>query len=382
MFYNWFIAQLDLDLIEIYLYASTFGVWVYHLVNIFDIYVRAGRLHRKSMNAEGSLPPISVIIAARNEYENLKTLIPDLLAQDYPNFEIVLMNDGSFDKTDEWASQFALKEPRLKYTFMDPDFLKVDGKKIAITLGVKKSSFGNLVLLDGDCEIRSSDYLKHYGKQFAQGKNLILGLSPYKKKSGALNKLIQFETFLTAGSYLAFASKGKPYMGLGRNMGYTKALYDSVNGFESHYEIPCGDDDLFVQSVSKICNVGWVLDPSSMTFSEPKTTWRNYIKQKIRHLWAGKFYKTSFKGKLIRIPISNLLFWILVIISMFLNMHWLIGAVMILLKFIIKWIVFHQSSTSLMKKNRVGLYPFTSVVHFYFQIYISIKLYFTKKISW
>lgn len=379
---DWFIAQIELGSIEIYLYAFALFFWMYHLIYIFDIYVRAHRLKKTNDAETGILPSISIIIAAKNEFKNLQVLIPALLKQNYPLYEIILINDGSYDETDEWASQFALKEPKLKYTFMDPAFFKVDGKKMALTLGIKKSRFEHLVLLDGDCLPPSNEYLQQYGQQFSEGKNLVLGLSPYKKHRGLLNRLIQFETYLTAGSYLALASKGKPYMGLGRNMAYTKSLYESVNGFESHYEIPCGDDDLFVQSVSKKCKVGWVLSPESMTYSEPKTTWKSYVKQKLRHLWAGKYYKSSFKRKLARLPISNLLFWGIVLISMSFKMHWFIGVFLILLKLIIKWVVFHITSKSLMKSNRISLYPLVSVVHLYFQLFTTIKLYFTKKISW
>lgn len=373
---------MELGSLEVYFYAFALFFWVYHLIYVFDIYVRAYRLKKTKNEKTGVLPPISIIIAAKNEFKNLQVLIPELLKQNYPSYEIILINDGSYDKTDEWASQFALREPKLKYTFMDPAFFKVDGKKMALTLGIKKSKFDHLVLLDGDCLPPSNEYLQQYGQLFSQGKDLILGVSPYIKRDGLLNRLIQFETYLTAGSYLALASKGKPYMGLGRNMAYTKSLYESVNGFESHYDIPCGDDDLFVQSVSNKCNVGWVISLESMTYSEPKTSWKSYVRQKLRHLWAGKYYQSTFKRKLARLPISNLLFWSLVLISMGLKMHWLLGAILILLKLIIKWVVFHVSSKSLMKGSRVSLYPLVSFVHLYFQLFITIKLYFTKKISW
>lgn len=370
-----------LSQMEVILYALAGAFWVYHLVNIFDTYSRAARLKEKPLEAK-SLPPISIIIAAKNEYDNLVNLIPELLNQDYPHFEIVLMNDGSMDETDSWASQFALKESRLKYTYMDPDFLKVDGKKIALTLGIKKAQHDHFVFLDGDCQIKSNQYLKEYGKAFSSGKNLILGISPYLKSKGLLNKLIQFETFTTAASYLSFASKKKPYMGVGRNMGYTKGLYNSVNGFESHYDVPCGDDDLFVQSVQEQCKVSVLLSEESKTYSPAKQNWKAYKSQKLRHLWAGKYYKTGVKTKLMRIPLSNYIFWLFVLSAILINYKFLIGAILILLKFITKWIVYHVSSKKRMKEHRISYYPIVSIVHFYFQIFMGIKLYFTKKISW
>ena len=161
---------MELGSMEIYFYALALFFWMYHLVYIFDVYVRAHRLKKTKDEAIGILPSISIIISAKNEFKNLQFLIPALLKQNYPSYEVILINDGSYDETDEWASQYALKEPKLKYTFMDPAFFKVDGKKMALTLGIKKSKFDHLVLLDGDCFPPSNEYLQQYGQQFFQGK--------------------------------------------------------------------------------------------------------------------------------------------------------------------------------------------------------------------
>ena len=58
--------------------------------------------------------PISVIISARNEAKNLRKYLPGILTQNYPDFEVVVINDCSFDDSDLILEEFKAQYAHLK----------------------------------------------------------------------------------------------------------------------------------------------------------------------------------------------------------------------------------------------------------------------------
>ena len=122
-----------------------------------------------------------------------------------------------------------------------------------------------------------------------------MGISPYKKQKGLLNKLIRFDEFIVMIQYLSFALAKIPYMGVGRNLGYKKSLFFSVKGFASHMHIASGDDDLFVQEVATRNNVAIQIDSDADITSIPKDTYSDWLYQKKRHISTSKYYKRLHK---------------------------------------------------------------------------------------
>ncbi len=91
------------------------------------------------------------------------------------------------------------------------------------------------------------------------------------------------------------AKLGRPYMGVGRNLCYRKNIFIKNNGFDSFVSVTGGDDDLFVQAHARSSNTKLHLSENSLTYSEPKTTWKGYFRQKKRHLSVGKHYQLIYK---------------------------------------------------------------------------------------
>src|SRR5690606_7881088 len=133
----------------------------------------------------------------------------------------------------------------------------------------------------------SANWLKGMQKPIDEAAEIVLGYSPYFKKRNLLNALIRFETFFTAVNYLSFALKGMPYMGVGRNMAYKKSLFFKSKGFAAHMHIPSGDDDLFVNANATSQNTTIQIYKETHVWSEPKTSFLAYLRQKKRHIGAG-----------------------------------------------------------------------------------------------
>ena len=255
------------------------------------------------------LPPVSVLICARNEDHNLPEFLPLILNQDYPEFEVVVVNDCSWDNTQDVLREFEKKYKRLKVITIKEDPNHHHGKKFAIMVGIKGVTYEQILLTDGDCRVLSNQWIRKMARNFSKEKTIVLGYSKFEKHPGLLNRIIRFDTFHIAMQYLSFARAGKPYMGVGRNLAYTRTLFFNNKGFASHYHIESGDDDLFINEVAAGKNTAIETDPESFTESRVKKDYKGWVQQKRRHLTTWTSYRLGDKLRLGVYPFSQVLFW-------------------------------------------------------------------------
>ena len=301
LLYHWIILAF-------FLLAFLFQMGTYLFV-----FLKVPLYSRKKLNT--SSPGISVIICAKNEEENLEQFLPHFLQQDYPEFEVVVVNDSSTDDTEHVLMQLAAQFDQFRYTSIPADDKLKRGKKLALTIGLKAAKYDHVLLSDADCYPVSDQWLKQMASNFSEDHKIVLGYGGYERKNGLLNTLIRYETTFTAIQYLSYAIKGKPYMGVGRNLAYEKALFFDNKGFAGHYHLLSGDDDLFVNQNATRLNCAVEFSSESHTLSLPETTFRAWIKQKKRHLSAGSHYKSGSRIRLAsewisRIILYTTLIWI------------------------------------------------------------------------
>lgn len=232
---------------------------------------------------------LSILVCARNEAENLPRLLAGLTTQDYPEYEIIIVNDRSEDCSADLLAQAVLNYSRLRVITITATPAGWSPKKWAIHEAVRASKYEYLILTDADCTM-GEHWLWHMSRPFLTGKNLILGIGLYERQNTFLNGLIQYETRQTAFLYTSRALQGKAYMGVGRNIAYTKSLYHQAGGMEAIKSSLSGDDDLLVANMVTFAQTAVVTHRDSLTWSQPKITWREWYKQKLRHLSAGKRY--------------------------------------------------------------------------------------------
>jgi biofilm PGA synthesis N-glycosyltransferase PgaC len=258
-----------------------------------------GRLaFRKLPEYEVSYEPVSVVICARNEAQNLFRNLPLVFQQDYPTFQVVVVNDCSVDESEDILEEFQKKHSNLHVVNLKEDEIRDHDKKLAITIGIKGARYERMIFTDADCIPAGNQWLRHMASAFRPGIEVVVGYSPYRKTSGFINRLIRYDAFMGAVQYLSAALGGKPYMAVGRNMGYTKTLFFANRGFATHYHIQSGDDDLFVNKVARADNTAVVVHPDAVTYTEPKKTFKAWRIQKRRHLSTARHYKTSDKARL------------------------------------------------------------------------------------
>lgn len=326
---------------------------------------------------------VSLIICAKNEAENLRNNLPLILDQDYSNFEIVLVNDGSYDDTLEVMEDFASQHQNIKLVDVKVNEKFWGNKKYALTLGIKASKHNFLVFTDADCVPNSNKWLAHICSHFSNEKSIVLGYGAYaKRKFSFLNMLIRFETVMTALQYFSYAILGVPYMGVGRNMAYRKELFFNNCGFNNHVSIKSGDDDLFINEVATSTNTAICCTSESFTISEPKTTLKAWILQKRRHISTASFYKLKHRVLLGLFYISQLLFWVLgiVLLAIGFSWHWVITLISV--RFIVQWFSFGFTAKKLEETNLIPLMPILELFLITVQLSIFIANLISKPKHW
>lgn len=338
-------------------------------------------LHKKTTITTNN-NPVSVIVCAKNERENLLAFLPLILSQNYPHFEVIVVNDNSVDDTQDVLKAFSLQHSNLKIVTVPDNDRFYGNKKFALTLGIKAAKYERVLLTDADCKPLSTNWLNLMSNYTSPQKKIILGIGNYEKQKGWLNKLIRFETLYTAIQYTSFALKNIPYMGVGRNLAYHTSLFFNNKGFASHYHILSGDDDLFINEVANSKNTQVVLDKDAHTLSVPKTTLKAWIRQKQRHLLTGKHYQLKHQLLLGAFMLSNLFFVVLFIVLVFnLTVIHLIVTLFIL-KYLIQIIIFKLSANKLGNEDVVIFTPFFELFFMVFQPILVISNFVKKRIKW
>ena len=260
-------------------------------------------------------PGVSVIVCARNEGYNLKPYIQSLLTQDYPLFEVIIVNDGSEDNTQAVIDEYTALDKRVKTTFVPCGARVRSTKKLGLTLAAKAAQYDYLLLTDADCRPESVHWISEMVAPLKQSE-IALGYGAYFKENSLLNSVIQYETLFNGLHFLGAAATGKPYMGVGRNLAYRKDTFFANGGFSHQMNACAGDDDLFVNKVANKHNTAAVYSRDSVTWSVPKTTWKSWWQQKRRHLSVSGNYKPSTKRHLLREPMARGVFYALFIALM------------------------------------------------------------------
>jgi len=300
------------------------------------------------------LPPLSVVICARNESENLRRNLPAILKQDYPDFEVIVINDGSTDESEDLLSELEEEYPNLYHSFTPDSARYISRKKLALTLGIKASKYDWLVFTEADCTPVSDKWLRRIARNFTPSTDIVLGYSGYERGKGWLHKRVSFDSLFTSLRYLGFALAGKPYMGIGRNLAYRKELFFKVKGFSTHLNMQRGEDDLFINQIANENNTRVETSPDSVIRMQPVERYKDWKEEKVSYMATARFYKGSQRWLLGLETATRLFFYVAClsgIVFGILSFHWLAAGLALLL-----WIVRYSAQAYVINKtaNEMG----------------------------
>jgi glycosyltransferase involved in cell wall biosynthesis len=377
MLFHYFREQPLLFCILAVLVLSAFIQLIYY----WGVFAHLAFRHRSVDNTAPD-QPVSIVICARNEYRNLAENLPLILQQDYPDFEVVVVNDNSDDESNFLLQDLSQEFKHLSIVTISQTLNFFSGKKFPLSIGIKSAKHELLLLTDADCKPRSSQWLRKMQRNFTPGTDIVLGYGAYEPGPGLLNKLIRFDTLHIAIQYLSLALVHLPYMGVGRNLAYRKSLFYRQNGFISHYNISSGDDDLFVNKAATGRNTCIEITPGSHTLSHAKTTLSAWMRQKRRHFSSGKYYKKRHKFVLSLYNVSQFLF--LASFIFLISQLWMYQVVLgiFALRLISQFIIFKKCMIQLEEKNLLLLLPLYELFFVLFNPLVGISNFFQPKIPW
>jgi len=363
--------------------AAIVAIQLVYLIIFIVAFVRDHNSHVTN-NQAGDVTrgrQVSVIVCAHDEEENLRELIPVLLSQDHPDYEVIIVDDRSNDGTYDMLLKLTTENPKLRMVTIRETPKHMNGKKFALTMGIKAARYDWVLLTDADCR-PGPGWVNGMTQYFGEGKNIVLGFSPYENYPGVLNAFIRFESFITAIQYFGFAILGKPYMGVGRNLAYRRQLFLDTKGFNDHMDIVGGDDDLFVNRHATASTTSVAMGEHVVVRSVPKKTWKEFFDQKIRHLSVGKKYKFGDR-LLLGIFTITWLIWPFTLVSLpFLGVDAAIIGGLILARWIALATLFTFAQRSLGESFETWKTPFLDFIYaFYYLVAGPIAL-VTKRVRW
>ncbi|WP_297907207.1 glycosyltransferase [uncultured Parabacteroides sp.] len=308
---------------------------------------------------ESNKIPVSIIIYAKNSAENLKKHLPALLTQDYPEYQVIVINDGSSDDTDDTLKSFQNEYKHLYHTYIPSNVRYLSRRKLAFTLGAKAARYDILLFTEANCQPLNDQWLSAMVGRYTPETSIVLGYCKYGNYKGLFHKLIAYDNLLTGLRYLSSALSHHPYTGNGRNLSYRKELFFKHKGFYQSLNLHAGDDDLFINEASTKENTRVTYTPDSLTEMDRIERFGVWKEMKISRASTQRYYKGNALTFYHLESACFFLFQASVIAAVVIGLsgNWLVSLFAVLLyliRFIIKAIVFGKSARMLQQSPAIG----------------------------
>jgi len=311
MIFDWF----QLSLLDWIFLASLLCVFFlqlfFYLYYYCGVWRKSNRVRNGDVTYNSSQPPVSIIICARNQALSLEQNLPLILEQDYPEFQIVVVNDASTDDTENVLVHLEQSHPNLYHTFVPTGVQSVSAKKMAMTIGIKAAKYDILLLTEANCIPISNQWISSMMRHFDATCDIVFGYRSYKTVKGFLKHLVTYDSLFTALQFMGFAEIGRPYMGFGQNLAYRKDLFFKNRGFASHLNLKSGEDDLFVGEIANTINTNIEVSKESKILVNTSDIWNHWKEHKKDRLATSSFYRVGTKFRTGMEMFSRFLFYIL-----------------------------------------------------------------------
>lgn len=262
---------------------------------------------------EGGYPPVSVIVYSQADGFNLRTLLPQILEQDYPSaMEVIVVNDESADCTETVVSELGLRYPNLYMTFAPEHSRHLSRRKLSITLGVKAARYNALVLTCGNCRVESSLWLRSMMRHIAAGKEVVIGYdevigSDGNPDSDRRKRRRAYDRVWHSVRYLSAAVCGRPFMATGNNVAYTRSLFFAHKGFSRNLNLNYGDDDIFIHEIATRDNTAVELSHRSRVMTVLNAPAELHDVERVRRDFTARFLP---RRAYLSMGLGSLMWWV------------------------------------------------------------------------
>jgi len=323
--------------------------------------------------------PVSVILYARNQAEEVKRLLPNLVNQNYYDFELVLVDNDSADETLDIFKEYAQLYSSIRVVQVDRNETFWNNKRYALTLGIKASKNEYLLFVDAEQWIDNEFWIMSMASNFTLNKTIVIGPTMYLKTKGFLNKTIRFDAVFSQLHSFSWTNFGAPFSFFARNVAYKKEEFYKVNGFITHMNNRSSERELFLNEASISKNTTSSTSLKSFIYLNPFTKFSQWIAQKRNDDRVLSQLSISSKLKIRLFNCTQFLFFAFAISLIALQIEWITTTVIILIRYLFAWIIVGKTSNKFHQKDLIWLFPILEFFKTIYQTNIFISNLFSKK---
>ena len=313
MFFTNIISNTYTFTLLIVLVVSLVAVCLYYGL----IWMRVGlyknsRIPKTDEIKQNEYPSVSVVIVAQNDAEDLKKSLPYLLEQDYPDYEVVVVDYLSHNdiETKYVLRICAENYPNLKPISFNEDVNMFHGKKYPISIGIKSATKNVILLTEPDCIPQTFNWIKEMMRGYMRGADIVLGYCKLKTPNTLLGLLQQYDNMVFSSSYFGMTIMGNPYAATGCNLSYKRDFFFDRGAFIRHYSIPDGADDLFVNQNANRRNTAIILDSDSFVERAGRETFHQWHNDRKSRRSTRCYYPLKDRLLLSLYPLTLILFYL------------------------------------------------------------------------
>jgi glycosyltransferase involved in cell wall biosynthesis len=341
--------------------------------------------HGKITFSQSEQLPVSVIVCIKNQYHDLLAFLPALLEQDYPEYEVIVVNDGVSDENENNLIRLKAQYGNLYSTYIPEDTKRISRKKLSLTLGIKAAKYDTLLFTEADSCVRTKNWISLMSRHFQNKKTLVLGFSAKGNANSFLSKFRAYDYFFINLQLFSKALCNRAYAGYGRNLAYSKKHFNEQKGFVKYLGLQQGEDDLFVNSIATKENTAIELSPDSVVFA--KLTKYDWEKMKLDQAVTKCHYKPGSVAFWRIESFSRILFMISVATCIVLGYPYqfpsfILSAIALfyfLVRLFTQLFVINKTADGLnLKKNYVTI-PFFDLIQSFINVYYYIESFLKKK---
>ncbi len=373
---------LTFSTLELFLAGTTgilFFIQVYYCLVVYARPLRAARTtgSTERTTANRAPRPVSVIVYAHGDPEELRRNLPALLNQDYPEYEVIVTNDRSDIESKNVLEQLSTEYRHLHYTDIPADTRYMSHKKLALTMGIKAAKHDILLFTETDCTPISPKWITTMAGTYDRETEIVLGFCTYRHTDGFFQKLIAYDNLMNGLQMLSSALTHHPYTGNGQNLSYRRQLFFARKGFSKSLYLHAGSDDLFINEAANDTNTQVQYSPDALTETckiEDPSIWKQ---TKISHAATGRYYKGNALLFYRMDNYSNLLFLLTAFAAFIVGIpgNWLVSILagsLLTLRFTAKAAVLRKSALLLQQKPQTAWLPVLEIAQPAYDLHVHI----------
>jgi len=340
-------------------------------------------LSRLTRGSNSTLRSVSVIVAAKNEEENLPRCLQALVEQDYPveRYQIIVVDDHSSDGTRGVAEYYARHWPQVSVLAASDTRQGLQRKQRALATGIAAARHEILLFTDADCQ-PPRRWIRTMVSHWEEGVGLVAGFAPVVGR-GLWGKVLAIDTLAAAVVAAGSIGWGKTATCTGRSLAYRREVYEEADGFNAFGESVSGDDDLLLHQVRHKTpwRIRYAIEPEGFVPSDGVVSWRDFVKQKRRHLSAGRFYPLSVKAVYLFMHGANVLLWGYLLTALALRSFVVEASVLFVLKIAADFVALKRGAHRFRQPIGVGPFLLWEVFFVAYNLLLG-PLSFVGKIRW